>query len=330
MWRSATLFTSIFLSPMIVGCQTSEIPRASVASTSNLGKAIPRSAKVDRGTALLGYCDGVPITWGGLAPMLIELSGGEALSEYVLDAGLRERLRREGQTISPSDTAHERALFADVIAKQRDDTERLLRKIRQQKNLGEVRFAQMLWRNAALRRLVRHQIKVPDVMVRKAYAFEHGPKYHARLIVVPDIGTAGRVAQMAREGAVFADLAMAHSTDASRDRGGLLPPISAVDPTWPDGIRSMLASMSMGTIGDPVMVDGGYAILLLESVESASEVAFESVKEEMTQRARLGVEHDAMDRLAREILRSADLIIMQRALNKTWKRKRAEMLAEAR
>ena len=102
------------------------------------------------------------------------------------------------------------------------------------------------------------------------------------------------------------------------------------DPTWPDGIRSMLASMSMGTIGDPVMVDGGYAILLLESVESASEVAFESVKEEMTRRARLGVEHDAMDRLAREIVRSADLVIMHRSLNKTWQRKRAEILAEAR
>ena len=48
----------------------------------------------------------------------------------------------------------------------------------------------MLWRNAALRTLVQDQVEVPDALVRKAYNFQFGPRYHVRLILVEALAEA--------------------------------------------------------------------------------------------------------------------------------------------
>lgn len=284
----------------------------------------------DPTATLLGYCDGNPIMWHDLAPSLIELKGSQALSERVLDVGLRRRLQRQGLSITKEDIARERGLFAQVSGADRDEGERVLGKIRQNQGLGDVRFPQMLWRNAALRRLVQDQVEVPDAVVLKAYTYEHGQRYKARLIVVADIDTAAKVVAEARQATAFIELVAKYSTDSSRVQGGLLPLVSPVDTTWPDGIRAVLATMQVGATSNPVMVDGGYAVLRLEEILPASGVDLASVQEALTRRARLGVERDAMDRLAREIIRSADVIIMHRALSKVWEHQRQEMLGDAR
>ncbi len=314
---------------LVGGCQTAPGGGASVASGAGSGKRGGVGTGAETEAAILGYCAGEAIRWGDLSPALIELNGGTALSELVLDIGLRRELQRQGISIDSAAIEHERDLFAAVAGGDAHDAERLLREVRRNQGLGDVRFAQMLWRNAALRRLVAGEIEVPDALVRKAYDFEHGPKYRARLIVVSDIGTAAEVVEAARQGSVFTDLVVLHSTDSSRAQGGVLPAISPVDTTWPDGVRSVLGTLPIGGTSNPVMVDGGYAILRLEGIDASSGVSYEAVREDFARRARLGIERDAMDRLAREIIRSSDVIVMQRALKTAWDQQRRKMLGEA-
>src|SRR5690606_3630103 len=81
----------------------------------------------------------------------------------------------------------------------------------------------------------------------------------------------------------FAELAMRHSIDASASRGGLLAPISTVDPAYPlamlkaidglvaraeaDGAR---ADGGDGEVSEVVAIDGGYALVqLVERLEGS-------------------------------------------------------------
>ena len=164
MWRAAII---VLLGGLLAGCQANRQKGLSVASTADLSNMPRQEAGPVPTATLLGYCDGDPITWNDLSPSLIELKGGQALSERVLDVGLRSRLRRQGLSISEEDIARERGLLARVSGSDRDEGERVLGKIRQSQGLGDVRFPQMLWRNAAMRRLVQDQVEVPDAVVRK-------------------------------------------------------------------------------------------------------------------------------------------------------------------
>ena len=58
----------------------------------------------------------------------------------------------------------------------------------------------------------------------------------ARLLdlrLVAELSEASRLAESISAGEDFAELAFAHSTDSSRGVGGLVTPISRLDPSWP-------------------------------------------------------------------------------------------------
>lgn len=274
--------------------------------------------------------DGRPIGWDELRPTLVELSGGEALAEFILDRGLEVRLQQRGMIISEDQIRVERGLFTTAVADDPNEAERLLQLVRRQRKLGELRFSGMLWRNAALRTLVQDQVEVPDALVRKAYNFQFGPRYHVRLILVEALAEASKLKRRVAEGESFIDLAVEHSIDRSRAQGGLLDPIRPSDTSYPQVLRKVLGRMSLGQVSDPILLDRGFAVVKLERLEQAKGTPFEAVEERLRREARLSVEQLHMERTAREIVQemSGHLIVLDSGLSKSWRIRRAEMLGQ--
>ena len=297
-----------------------------------LGQQPPQSTTTSQNTprtnvAAVASLRGTPVTMDHLRRSLIELGGGEALAEVVLDLGLRRRLQQRGESISDEQIREERRIFTSSAATDPNDAERILQRVRREQNLGDHRFGRLLWRNAALRMLVREKIVVPDAAVRQAYDYEYGPRYNARLIVVDSLGEASRIVNRARAGESFIDLAIRHSTDASRAAGGLVPPIRPTDTTWPGAIREQIVAMQVGQFSDPIILGQSFAILKLEEHIPAQNVRYEDVEPQLQQRARLGIERMHTQRLAREIVLEADrdLTIMERALKVSWDQQKKAM-----
>ncbi len=171
---------------------------------------------------------------------------------------------------------------------------------------------------------------MPPSIVQKAYDYEHGPRHEARLIVVEALNKAADVVRRARAGESFAELATLHSTDDSRAAGGQLDPIRTGDTTWPQAVRAAVSQLEPGQVSDPILLEGSFAVLKLQRRIEAHPVPFDQVEADLTRRARRGVERTHMQRLARQFLRDAQLILTDSALSKSWQRRKALMLGESR
>ncbi|MEX0777372.1 MAG: peptidylprolyl isomerase [Phycisphaeraceae bacterium] len=276
----------------------------------------------------LAYVDGRPVTAGALLPALVETAGGRILAETVIDQGLRQRLEQARLKVTAEQIEAERQILLHSLAADRDQAQRLLDELRQRRALGQQRFAALLWRNAAMRVLVQDQVAVSDAAVRQMYELVYGPRFEARIIVTEGAGQAADLARQAREGASFIDLAIQHSTDVSRAQGGLLPTISPQDATFPAGIREALARLQPGQVSDPVALDRGFALLKLERKIAGGAVRYDDVKSELTLHVRRQAQRIEMQRLAREIVTGANVVITDPGLKESYTQQKDRLLAE--
>jgi foldase protein PrsA len=277
---------------------------------------VPGAAATPTGPAAL--LDGRAVTWDQLRAPLVEAAGGQVLSELVLNRRVAQRLAERGLILTDAQLAAERTILIEALSADPDQAQRLLTGLRQRRGWGPVRFAEMLRRNAGLRLLIQEQVTVHPATVDEAYQIEHGPKLELRLIVVSTLADATDVMQRVHAGASFAELAAGRSRDDSKDRGGLLSPLSVADPTYPSALRAAAGNLAVGQVSDPVALDQGYAILKLERKIAADGVRFEDVKSALTVRVRHRVEQMLIRRLARELLDQADLTIFDPQLDAGW------------
>ena len=195
----------------------------------------------------------------------------------------------------------------------------LQRLLRESRNLGDRRFGHLLWRNAALRVLVQDEVIVSDTVLQEFYNYRYGPRYEARLIVVSSLQEATEVIKRATSGESYIDLAVHYSTDLSRAQGGLLDRISTADATWPLIIRQTVSRLREGQISQALVLDGGVGILKLQRIIPAADVSFDQVARELADEAQRQMERRHMDRLTRQILEDADLLVVDRALAARWR-----------
>lgn len=278
------------------------------------------------------YLNGQPVPWTDLQEVLAEAAGGQALQEVVLDRLLAEQTAARGIVITPADTRAERELLLNAIARDAranpDGAERLLDSVRRSRGLGEVRFAALLDRNARLRRLVAPSISVSDEEVAQAFQMLHGPRYRARVIVVPthQLAAALRDRLLADEANIranFIALAASESVDPSGARGGAIDPISPVDPQYPASVRDAAAALAPGKVSAVLPVDQGFAVLLLEEAIPPDGVTLDAVSDTIRTEVRLRRERLAMEDLARRLLKSAQITIPDRSLEWSWRGARA-------
>lgn len=271
------------------------------------------------GEGAVAFVDGRAVRWRDLQPILIELAGTEALGEIVLDRRLAEEARKRGITIVTADLDRERRLLRQTLSDNPSDALRLLDELRRRQGLGPHRFEDFLRRNAILRKLVQNDVH-PDLdAAKQTFEFVHGEKREARIIIVPKLAEARGILDRIRAGGSFSELAVNHSTDPSAARGGLLSPVSRVDPSYPATIREVLWSLEIGDVSSPLIVEGGIALLRLERIIPRQEIAFDDVREEMLALARRARERILMEERARELVDSASITILNDVLYADWK-----------
>ncbi len=275
--------------------------------------------------AVLAMVGDRAVTLGSIQQELIEAAGGQTLLEVLLDRMVHDRLAKRGTPVTADDMAQEKEALLASLSDQPDTAQRLLTELRARRGWGERRFAGMLQRNAGLRKLVQAEVQVTPASIQQAYDLEYGRKYETRLITTDTFPQATALLARARGGESFSDLAVQQSTDESRAQGGLLPPISVEDTTFPAAVRAAVKTLSPGQVSDPIALDKQFALLKLERILPAQAVPVDAVKERLTRAVRRQMERQGMERLAREMIGQANVTVLDPALQKSWRDQRRAM-----
>ncbi|MCB9840350.1 MAG: peptidyl-prolyl cis-trans isomerase [Phycisphaeraceae bacterium] len=272
--------------------------------------------------------NGQGVAWDDVWPALAEHSGGAIVAEVVLDTLLQADLARRGLSISPRDIEHERQALTRTIVEgvsvSDQQAQILARRVADARALGPHRMEALLRRNAMLRAIARESVAPTEDALRRAYDIEHGRRFVTRLITLPDHRAASDLERSLRAGdpaslrARFAEAAVARSTDPTGAAGGLLGPISPADSSLPAALRQSVATMTPGSMTPIIALDTGFALAYVESVIEPDAVAFESVRPALEQRVRERMERIEMDVIAREMLASARVSVLDRSLDWGW------------
>lgn len=282
----------------------------------------PRPAEKGEKGEIVVIIGGNPTRWEALRPLLVEAGGGDVISEYVLDARIADELRSRNMEVTEEDTRNEKAIMLARLSPDPDQAVRLLERRRDRFNLGPRRFDAFLRRYAGLRKLVAGEVVVNDVLVRQAYEQRYTEQTVCRMVMVENLRQAAEVKRRAEAGESFTDLAIELSSDPSRNQGGLLPPISPHDPTFPTAITGTAPKLAVGEVSDPIALEGGFAILRCERKIPADPLPFEQVADEVRRDVRLGLERSLMDRKARVLMDEAEVTVLNADLDREYKRRR--------
>lgn len=285
--------------------------------------AVPATASVNDPTTPIAFWRGRAIRRSDLESALVERAGAVTLREYLLDRRLAELALAAGIAIDASRLAAERAILVENFSADPDLAERLLEAVRARQGLGEQRFEALLRRNATLRALVTDQVVVDEDTIARIHDVVHGPERVARIIAAAELADASALAERAAAGEEFAALAFAHSSDPSRGAGGLLPPVSRLDPAWPAAFREALFALEVGEVSPPVLADDSWVVITLLETRPGDDVAIESVRPELERIARRQLERVRMDLLLREVAESLAPDIVDPTYRRGW-----ESLAE--
>ena len=299
---------------ILAGCQSA--PTAQPTPTTQPATAPAERTKPTE--PAIAFINSQPLTWADLHTAMVEAAGGQAVVELVLERGVQHRLEDRNLKLTPELIAQEQKVFTDAFSSDPDQAQRLLNELRIRRGLGEQRYKSLLARNAGLRLLVQDQVKISDTLIQQAYDNRYGPRYEARIIVVETFSQAGEVVKKAKAGESFIDMAIKLSTDSSRAQGGLMPPISPADPTYPQAVREALTALQPGRISDPVALERGFAVLQLVRKIEGPAVKFDDVKEALSRGVRRQVEEMHMSQLARAIITEADVVVLDPTLERSW------------
>jgi len=272
----------------------------------------------------IAFVSGRAITDLDLKASLYEAAGGQVLAEAVLDRAVRDRLTGRALTVTAEHLDREMTYILATLADDPTQAARLLVDLRAERGLGEQRFEAMLFRNAGLRLLVQDDVQLAPRLVRQAYQLRHGKRYRVRIIVTDSLQQAQALRHRVVQGEPFGELAARHSTDASAAQGGLLSPISTDDLTYPKALLSTLPGLDPGDISDLIAVDQRFMIMKLEEILPADPVAFKDVKAGLERSVRLDAEGQLMRQAARAMLAEATVVVLDPALNKSWRAEQAK------
>ncbi len=289
-------------------------PKIGVSSGKTTKKSPPTSSQNLEKVAVI---DGVGVRWSQFKPALIEAAGSQVLAELILGNRIRQKLGN--QPISQEQIDAERFLFLTSLDADPARAEKLLVRLRQREGLGTHRFKAFLQRQAGLRLLVDEKVQISEVAAQQAYQIEYGPTRDIRLITVSQATEAEQIILALQRGENFTDLVQKYSTDASHTSGGWINAISPLDPSYPTALRKAMMRLSIGEHSDIIALEHGFAVLRLEQKNTARLVAYEDVRQALTQRLRREIQQFKMRQLAVSLLRDAKVTVLDAQLHQNWK-----------
>ena len=260
--------------------------------------------------------------------LMIELAGRRALQELVLDRMLARELARSGRTLPPGAEDREQVILLMALDENPDRAIRLLQEVRTRDGLGPERYAALLRRNAILRALVAPQIEVSEESIVAAWDRDHGPRRVARVLVVQSLSETADIEVQLQAGTPFAELAAARSTDPSASTGGLVDPISRLDPSWPTSFRKVLWSLEPGMVSPPVLVGDNYVIVQCIEERPGDGIQLEEVREESERVVRRARERLLMDTTARNLLEDASIDIIDAKVKRAFDERPEDLRSE--
>lgn len=308
-------------------------PFLSACAANQQGSTIPQGTATSSGKPVVAL-RGSLLTWDDLHPALAEAAGAVAIEEAVLDLALASQVSQRFLVIDEHSIATERESLARAMESDAgmspEQASVQLDRVRRARGLGPARFEALLLRNARLRALVRADA-VADItptpeQLTQEDRIVNGERCRVRVLFTPSQATCSRVRDAVLDAvagtptpqvlsARFADAAMRESTDLSARAGGLLESVSAADPAIPESIRLALTTMKPGEVS-PVLVSGkGFALVLMESRAQASRVI---PRDELENRLHTRLERLAMERLARELVATSSVSVLDPSLAWAW------------
>lgn len=273
--------------------------------------AVPNSATLSKPLALRG---GERISMDQVEVTLLEMAGGAAIREVVLNNAVDREAARRGMALNEATLDRERSAMREMLSPTADRSELLLREIRLRDGLGPARFGAMLRRSALLRAMIQKDVALSEEIVRAVWDAAHGPRRSSRILAVDDLAQATAALDRMNRGEAFADVAIEVSLDPSAPQGGLMPPVSRHDPAWPEAFRRAVFEVPLGSISPPIAIDGRFLLLQALTDEPASGRTFEEGRAEAERSARLAQERVLMNRLARQLLGAESTTVLDPAV----------------
>ncbi len=267
---------------------------------------------------------GEVIEWSELQPLLSERAGAVVLEEALLDRQLARLVQERGRKVEETQLKAERDELLRSLSPDPERAERLLSELRAVQGLGERRWQALLRRNASARMLVQDQVKVTPEALEAALDATYGAKRRCRVMALPDLKACAEAKRRLDAGTPFGEVAVALSTDLSAARGGMVNPVSRLDPTWPAAFRQTLWALSPGATSAPVLVGDAYVIVRFEeetpAVAPADATAARTGAEREARRAQERVQMEALVSGLRPSHR--DAVIFDESLRDAWSRVR--------
>lgn len=307
------LILGLLAAGLLAGCSSSPKGSGSLSTQSNQHQQI------------IALINGSPITQSDIMPDLAERIGKQALLDLILDRQLEHEVQRLHLTITQADIDHEESLFVRTIADpdRADHGFELLNSIRSNRGLGQNRYPRLLRRNAILRKLAINTAAPSEAEYLLAERIAFGSTYRVRLFVAElqtDVNTLRQSLLNAPSNTqrwIFADACTTDSIHPSTSRGGLIPNLSTADPMYPTAITDAIELTPIGTVSGILSTDAGFALVLVEAMNGSTMPSPEqtkSIREQLASRK----QSLEMQRLAEQLIRDADVIVMDRALNWAW------------
>ncbi|MEO0716056.1 MAG: hypothetical protein AAFY58_03590, partial [Planctomycetota bacterium] len=113
--------------------------------------------------------------------------------------------------------------------------------------------------------------------------------------------------------------AMEQSTDQSAAAGGLIEPISTVDPAYPRAIGQAVARLSTGSLSPVVALPDAYALIFVEQQIPPTGRSLSQTQSDLERDLRARRERLAMERLATQLLDNASITVLDPSLE--WTRR---------
>lgn len=303
------------------------LPACQSASLSPLASGTGSVPSRDGRSKLVAYVAAERISESQLYEAIPPADRAAALADLVLERGITTRLRNNNLSLTSATLDAERQRLLDALSDNPDEAARLLDDLRERRGLDASGFEGLLRRSAGLRALVASDVTVSDEAIQRAYDLRFGDRVQARLITTDTLAQASDVMEQLAEGVSFASLAGEFSTDPSAARGGLLEPLSPLDPALPEAIRAGLRGLPGRPAGlsDILALETGYAILRFERTVETELQPLASVREQLAAEVRGRAENLRMRELARVILTSTDVITLDPRLTDAWQRQREQL-----
>lgn len=278
------------------------------ASGPEHGTGTPFKPQANRAPERAAIVDGQLVTTEDLWKLLAERAGAAALEAVALDRAVEREAARLGLTITDDDVRAEREVVEQALVgvglTDRTQRGRLVAEVRARRGLGPAWFDGLLRRNAQARKITASSVVPPtEADITRLHETLHGPRRDVRAIVMANERDLARLAtdiaralEASPEAGLarFIVLAVEHSNDASRGRGGLLDPVGRTDGQYADAFRQAVFETPVGGLTPVVALDEGFALALVVAERSGDGVPMETARPDLLRRLELDAQQRAI------------------------------------